>query len=300
MKPFRELFTILTALVVTACGDDRPAPVELCSPPPPEDCTIDLEQIPNGDVENQRVLVEDARDLEPFCDQACTRLDAYLDFQIRDGAPPKSLSPLRNIKEFLGISINNGSYGAPDFRGLESVERMRSLSVFDESSLTSLKGLESLKEVGVITLDRVPNLKTLDGLNGLERIDDDAFYPENAGVITLIQGANSLTSFEGLDSLASINGRFIVESNSSLTSFEGLESLRDAGEFQIQRNPKLRSLEGLGGVETASQLIFDSNPALPSCEIDRFAEGVDVTGNPKAEMEYWFFNEMNSPDCPSE
>jgi hypothetical protein len=209
------------------------------------------------------------------------------------------LSPLSNLTEIQGIYANNGGYGAPDFRGLESLETIRNLSVFDEPALESLEGFESLQEVGIISLENVPNLRSLAGLNGLQRINQRAYYDDSVGIESLIRRADALEDLSGLDSLVEIDGRIQLEDNRGLESFEGAESLRSAGEFLAIGNPELSSLDGFEGVQTANQLYFQNNPNLPSCEVDALIERVDVQSD-RLDPESWTANDQNSPECPGE
>lgn len=289
---------LAVAAFVTACGDSEPAPVDLCEPPPPENCTIDPTQFPtfNG---TDTIEINRASDLEPFCEERCSRVDAVIRLNIQKGGVPSSLAPLSNLEYVDGIRVYPDGFGGYDFRGLENLKETRYIWIESEGSIESLRGFDGLEQIGVLVLRNLPNLESLEGLSSLQTIDDEAYYDDVSGISSTVW-RTGLTDFTGLESLTRVNALFPIRENSQLKSLDGMEGLTEVRRLQVYENPSLESVEGLSSLERVNTISFGENPKLPECRVEELFEGLMVQGDPRIEPQDWTFNEDNNPECPDE
>ncbi|MCE7064326.1 T9SS type A sorting domain-containing protein [Dyadobacter sp. CY326] len=123
------------------------------------------------------------------------------------------------------------------------------LSIFNNNSLTSLKGLDSLKVVGQRVSIGNNGLLSLTGLHSLRK----AYYIQ-------ISRSLPMTSLAGLNSLDSLIG-FTVD-NTSLLDLTGFAPLLDSvSSFNISDHTKLQSLSGL-----SSNLVYIASLQVRDCK----------------------------------
>lgn len=201
-----------------------------------------------------------------------------------------------------------------DFQGMECLERVSSfLEIRGNSALTSLSGLERLRQVGTLgvldnpvladimglsslaivesrlTINGNPALTSLRGLEALTDVGEDLEISENAALVDLgglnavslvvgsliIASNNNLVTCEGLTELVTVGG-LNVWSNDNLQSLAGLESITELGPLRITANPAITDVTSLMSAsvsETASIEIKD-NAMLPQCAAEALADAV--------------------------
>jgi hypothetical protein len=135
------------------------------------------------------------------------------------------------------------------------------LSIVD-TALRDFGGLESLKTVGELSIRDNPTLASLRGLDHLSAVEQGLF----------IAGNESLVELAGLESLQTVGESFIVQENPSLRDVAGLRSLVSlvdvanvisAGPLlRFSNNSKLASLRGLASLDVAGTLDVCGNPSL--------------------------------------
>jgi len=141
------------------------------------------------------------------------------------------------------------------------------LMIYENASLTSLIGLESLISIGStagssIHIYNNDALTSLTGLEGLTSIDSTLEILDNDALINLT-GLNNVTSIGGAIKIGESS-----MGNQSMTSLTGLENIAFVGGFiSISGNAALTSLTGLEGITSVmGSLYIDSNDALTSLE----------------------------------
>lgn len=138
--------------------------------------------------------------------------------------------------------------------------------ISDNTSLTSLSGLEGLTTVGLISVSNNDVLVDLAGLNNIDTCKiGTLFIVSNDNLINLtglerlktttwgayIQNNNSLQNMNGLDSLNTLGYDFEISSNPLLASFDGLEQLKYInGNLVIAANSSLSDLSGLTNLDS--------------------------------------------------
>jgi len=158
----------------------------------------------------------------------------------------------------------------PAAQQLEGSLRLESLGLRD------LRGLSGLREVGSLALVDLPELRTLDGLAGLQRASQgvtltglarvphvDALAGAHISGTLVVRDLPLLPGLPELDTTALTDG-LVLSDLDSLVDLQGLERLSSIGRaLQLQDLPRITSLRGLGGVRsTVSTLMIERNDAL--------------------------------------
>jgi len=129
-----------------------------------------------------------------------------------------------------------------NLNGLKNINRINTLIIRDNPSLTSLKGLDSLRVLtgyyGLV-IENNPSLTDLSALNNLE----DAAY------ILFIANNDALTNLSGLNNLSEVHMYITISDNASLIDLSGLEGITNTGHLSIYDNSSLQTLKGLDNLE---------------------------------------------------
>lgn len=145
--------------------------------------------------------------------------------------------------------------------GLAGVTDLIELVVEDNPALQAPRGLDSLRTVELLRLQR-NGLTSLRGLGALE----DA-------ITLVIEEEDALTNLDGLDALRST--RLRVERNLALESFEGLDAIEQVGSLRVRLNRSLRSLDALHVLEGIDdELHIEGNIHLSVDTIEAFIEAI--------------------------
>jgi Leucine-rich repeat (LRR) protein len=187
---------------------------------------------------------------------------------------------LKSLKSLLNKSLDMTSLDLSNFRaledleGLQSMTKLKTLDISDCGSLRNvdaLKGLANLEEVkfdSLYSLESLENLnytgtelslwlwnalKNLDGVQNMHQLESISIGCENISDITALKGMKSLKKIEisSSDNLLSLSG---IESLPSLeelhidseviNSFSGLKDLKSLDKVHIQCD-RLNNLKGL-------------------------------------------------------
>ena len=151
--------------------------------------------------------------------------------------------------------------------------------------LTSLKGLDSLTQVGGdLIIDYNQNLETLEGLENLTIVGEKLFVLNNDALVSLealqslsmvgdmisIVFNSSLIDLQGLGdgNLHTVNADFFISGNLALQSLSGLDSIQlIQGTLLLLNNPLLSSVDGLEQLTTVNgNLSFTTNAELQSLQ----------------------------------
>ena len=152
------------------------------------------------------------------------------------------LSPLSALSTVSGDFSIGGVYGQDPLQP-------------PNTSLHSLKGLESLRSVGSLCLHSLANVPSLEPLSGLERA-------RAIGVTDL----DSLTNLNGLGKVSSWQN-LTVRENAKLASLDGLSVPSQVFTIGLQRNPLLASIQALRPLQTlGDSLLLEELPALKSLD----------------------------------
>lgn len=162
---------------------------------------------------------------------------------------------LQNLEGLRALSAGVGSAAVAvtiqlnaalvDLTGLGALEAVSDLELSDNPSLTSARGLASLRTVkGGLTLSGNAALADLTALRGVKAVGAPGLE---------ITANDSLGSVAGLEDLATVHGDLVIASNSALASLDGLS--------------------GLSLVEGA--VWVDDNACLPQSEVSELVEQLD-------------------------
>ncbi len=186
---------------------------------------------------------------------------------------------------YQGCTVVSGDViiigGALSLSGLNQITSIEgSLSIINNSSLSSLAGLENLTSVGErLDIDNNDALLDLESLNSLMFVGGEVGVSGN-NILTSLKGLDNLTAvgglkvtanaslsnLAGLENVTSIVGGLLIGGNSSLGSLTGLESLTSIiGGLWVLDNAALPDLTGLENLTSMSgELRINNNPALIS------------------------------------
>ena len=129
------------------------------------------------------------------------------------------LSNLNTVTYFLDINQNDKLTSLQGLSGLTTVEDLFNLRF--NNALTNLSGLENLEKVGSLVIENNTSLTNLDAFSGLTQFTGAMNQPG-----LLITGNSSLTSLNGLSNLTTIHsGNINISSNAVLNSLEGLDNI---------------------------------------------------------------------------
>ncbi len=125
------------------------------------------------------------------------------------------------------------------------------LSLTNLQALFSLSGMESIDRLRNVTIRSVPSLTSLDGLQNLEQLRN-----------LLVENAPSMTSMNGLGNVSSLNNLQII--GSGLASLAGLEQITRIGTLYLSDMPDLANLNGLSGLTHLERLNMHNNVVFGS------------------------------------
>jgi hypothetical protein len=153
------------------------------------------------------------------------------------------------------------------------------LSLFNNPSLTTLNGLNSLTSAGGFYISTCPVLTSLSGLNHLTSVSKNFFIDNNP----------ALTSLSGLGSLISVGGTLLVYINPALTNLNDLNNLTSVGGvLDLGYNDALTSLSGLanlttigGGLSVYYNSTLTSLSGLDNMDFSMIITGMLIVDNPK-------------------
>lgn len=145
------------------------------------------------------------------------------------------------------------------------------------SSPADIATLRCVKRItGVLYVDGTQvSFASLSGLESLEIVD------------STVSIYGDVASLSGLDGLTQIGGSLIVNANPSLTSFDGLDALASTRGFGIQDNDALTSFSGLGSLTRVGSVSAIHNVSLCNSVLTSFAQ----------RFREFCFCQYNKPGC---
>ena len=185
-----------------------------------------------------------------------------------------NLEGLNNLVTVKGELILTGN---PNIVNLEGLSRLTSVggmliglpddddAGYENESLTSLKGLESLSRVkGNIRICGNPGLESLDGLNNLEIIDGSLKFENYNYKNTWTVDNSAMSSVTALRSLVFIGGDLLLGGMENLSSLEGLNNLAFiGGTLSICENINLLELSMTNLGQVNGDFVICRNSRLP-------------------------------------
>ena len=179
-----------------------------------------------------------------------------------------TLNGLNNLQRIgNGISILN-NYELQDISALQAVTDFNGdIRISESHSLESLNGLNNITSTYDITIQHNSILTNLEGLNGLQTVENMINIEVNA----------QLQNLHGLNNLTSSN-IFHVSDNFSLESLSGIENLTEVVVIYLSNNTILNNINGLQNIdaEEIENFIIQSNPMLSDCAIYSLCEFLDL------------------------
>jgi hypothetical protein len=182
-----------------------------------------------------------------------------------------NLALLSNLERAGSLTIESNS-AMRDLSGLERLVSIeRGLWIYDNRRLESLEGLSGVRgQLGVqpepgwplsavpstfeISIEANPSLRSLRGLEGIERVGGGMF----------LGGNHALEDLRGLDGLAAVHGTLEIAHNAGLTSLDGLNALTRVGRnLLVNDNERLADVRALDNLEYVAALLdLTGNPNL--------------------------------------
>jgi len=144
----------------------------------------------------------------------------------------------------------------------------------DPSDIQDISGLSNIVEViGKLQIGSNPRLPTTKGLQNIRSVGD-LNINRNENLVSLT-----------FDNLESVHGQFVIFWNKSITSLDGFFALTSIGSyFNINLNESLMSLNGLGTLDTLRSMDITNNSALADISVLTdlvwVKEDVVIDGNP--------------------
>lgn len=177
-----------------------------------------------------------------------------------------------------------------DIADLPRVDTIRELHVVD-SELEDLSGFECLKRAENIYVERNPNLRSLEGLEGLTYVGLFDESIELQGGELSITGNPQLATLDGLDALERVEGFLRIRDNAGLVELEEFDALRLVEwSIEIADNPSLEAVRGFASYEGAERprdewggggLWVHDNPRLVEVALPRpiAVKGLNLAAN---------------------
>ncbi len=177
-------------------------------------------------------------------------------FYLGSNTQLQSLEGLENLTSVPSFDII-GNHSLTNLEGLSGLETVNNFEINDNDNLISLNGIAS-PTIGHLTVSNNDLLTDIQSLNSTRELSS----------LTIVTNA-SLESLEGLNSLAVINGDFILQDNERLNSLEALLNLNSVQRIWLQQNNALESLSGLDNINpnVLSNLILESSINLATCNV---------------------------------
>jgi hypothetical protein len=171
------------------------------------------------------------------------------------GADITDLTPLKNIELIDGMLTIQDNSSLTSLKGLEKLAGAQHLLIYTNNLLTDLSGLEGLKSVSGSTHIRYNGkLVNLKGLNNVTQLK--TFYLTNNDL---------LENLTGLGNLESVTDLISINSNKKLRSLTGLTKLASVRRILIGDNEILPDLLGLEALTSVTwQMNISSNKSLAS------------------------------------
>ncbi len=187
-------------------------------------------------------------EVESFGENGYEEITGSLEVTENNPGDVTSLAPLKDLKKVSTLKIYSVSQ-LENLAGLEQMESSGSIVIMDNSSLIQVEALSNItSDLMFLYFHDNTTLSSLKGLEGISFAQQVEFKNNPA-----------LKNFEGLNNLTEVHD-LIVENN-GLQSFDGL-GLQKAEEIQITTNNFLSSLTGLEDLKVVSMLNIDNNKLL--------------------------------------
>ncbi|MCA6074679.1 hypothetical protein [Fulvivirga sedimenti] len=152
----------------------------------------------------------------------------------------------------IGAFVSTDPNAITDLTPLRSIVRANSVHIVNNQSLSSLSGLENIKNISEsILVYGNPKIRSLSVFRNIT----------NDHVALTIYENESLTGLEGLQGIREFHNVDIVN-NKSLIDLYALENATRMSCLYIENNKTLTSLSGLENVEHVNCIYIWSNPVL--------------------------------------
>jgi hypothetical protein len=166
-------------------------------------------------------------------------------------------SGFESLREVDDLILDN--LPCRNLTGLSALHRVRgNLEIGLNSKMESLLGAPSLEKIdGILIIYKVNRLIDLEGMNQLQEIRD-----------LQLEKNDSISSLQGLNGLKKINGNILIKDNPQLQDLSAL--LGASGlmyNLTITQNDKLQSLYGLDHlcISPIEEVTIEDNPNLSVC-----------------------------------
>jgi hypothetical protein len=185
-----------------------------------------------------------------------------------------------------GILLINGD-DIIDLTPLSTIKEVTgNLYIYNNSSLTSLNGLNNLKKIGGLTISSNPLLESLIPLGNIQG--------DNLQSLDIYLNP-SLIDLQGLEGIKCTNDFTTVQNNTNLQSLQGLDNLRIVrDQFTVLHNPLLTNLNGLENLDSVYfNLIIEDNYSLNDVSALnnlRYGKYISIGSNPHLETIQGFEN----------
>ena len=222
----------------------------------------------------------------------------YPNCKVIEGSVKISIGPLpgaeriQNLHGFSHLEYIHGDFiieetNISDLTGLESLKIVGGdLLIFGNQELQNLEGLNNLEEiVKSLSVYHCSSLSSLSGLDSLSQIGSDLH----------LRFATVLTDMSSLQKLENINGSIVLQGLDSLRSLQGLDSIKNIGTADdnfsgllgIVDCHSLENLNHLSGLKSLSNLQIWDNGQLKTLSglqnLDTIRTELSILQNPALE-----------------
>lgn len=182
----------------------------------------------------------------------CTQIEGYVSIE----SSVNNLTLLTGLRKIGGGFTIRNTTSLTNLHGLDSLNNVGSLYLWNNLSLLNLNGLDNLDTI--VNPLYIQNNNVLNDLSSLGHL-------KKIGSVLGITNNDSLKNLAGLENLTEIPSGLEIDGNASLENIDALYNVTNCPSININENDSLKNLSGLNQVASrVFDIIICKNNALSS------------------------------------
>jgi hypothetical protein len=178
-----------------------------------------------------------------------------------------------SLENITGSLILRGDF--LDMNGFKKLIKSGELTITGNNLITNLEGLESVKMINNITLERNINMKNINGLDDLNnnsltqfrfidlvKLEDISSLKNQKNIKNIVLNNTGLSNIEDLANSNGVMENIFIEGNENLTNLNGLNNVIEVNNISIENSYEISDLQGLLNLEKIKNLTIKNNSNL--------------------------------------